>query len=515
PPAFQCPDIAAARVTMGPATSATPSFRATPWTLAARFETSDGTDGSVEVAYLEERPASHSGPFLAEEVDLLQSLADMLRSHVERRRAEDARRASEAMLRTASRMARLGAWTIERPARHVVWSSELREILEGGDGAVPTLDEGLALYAPEYRDAVTAAVRAALAEGTPFDLEVAIDTLRGRRLWVRVSGEAERDAEGQVIRLRGALQDLTDRKNLEQQFLRSQRIESIGTLAGGIAHDLNNVLAPIVLSAEMLRTSVDDPFAIELITAIETSARRGADMVRQVLAFARGVEGQRVPVPLDQLVREIERIANDTFLKSIQVRTDVPPDLPPVVGDRTQLHQVLLNLCVNARDAMPEGGVLSISAKPVIVHAADSGRHPDARPGSYVMVQVEDTGAGMAPSTLDRIFEPFFTTKEPGKGTGLGLPTSLAIVRSHQGFIDVDSTPGRGTALPCLPAGVGHARAAALAHPRPAAARPGPAHPRRGRRRSRARHDRADAGGIRVSHRPGRGRRRGGPDLHE
>jgi nitrogen-specific signal transduction histidine kinase/CheY-like chemotaxis protein len=239
--------------------------------------------------------------------------------------------------------------------------------------------------------------------------------------------------------------DLTDRKKLEEQFLRAQRVESIGTLAGGIAHDLNNVLGPIILSLELLKLKFADPDSEELISMIETGARRGAAMVSQVLSFARGVHGQRVELQIKHVIRDIQKIANDTFLKHILVRTIIPYDLWTIRGDPTQLHQVLLNLCVNARDAMPGGGTLTISAKNLTIGADYAGAPLDAKPGPYVLLQVEDSGAGIPAEIIAQIFDPFFTTKEVGKGTGLGLATTLGIVKSHRGFILVQSELGQGT----------------------------------------------------------------------
>jgi PAS domain S-box-containing protein len=258
--------------------------------------------------------------------------------------------------------------------------------------------------------------------------------------WTLVRGDA-----GQPDAILAIETDVTERKLLEHRFLRAQRLESIGTLAGGIAHDLNNALSPIILSIELLKLDAEDRATQELLSTMEGCAKRGADMVSQVLSFARGVEGRRVAVQLDHLIRGVEKIANDTFLKSIDVRSVIPSKLSPVVGDPTQLHQVLLNLCLNARDAMPDGGVLTLLASDVALDAQTVGPDVQARPGPHVLIEVEDTGVGMAQAVIDRIFEPFFTTKEIGKGTGLGLSTSLAIVKSHQGFVQVDSEPGKGT----------------------------------------------------------------------
>jgi len=252
--------------------------------------------------------------------------------------------------------------------------------------------------------------------------------------------------------------DITAQRNLEAQVLRAQRMESIGTLAGGIAHDLNNALAPIVMAIDLLRMDEQDPQRLAILTTLDTSARRGADMVRQLLSFARGVDRNPVDTNLGSLVADVARIADETFLKTIQVRTELPADLWPVHCDPTQIHQVLLNLCVNARDAMLAGGSLTITASNVQLDQRDATLDIDATAGPYVRVVVADTGAGMTPEILDRAFEPFFTTKQIGHGTGLGLSTSLAIVKSHGGFVRVDSRVGHGTSvdvyLPASPAAI-------------------------------------------------------------
>lgn len=244
-----------------------------------------------------------------------------------------------------------------------------------------------------------------------------------------------------------AVRDVTERKNHEAQLLREQRMECIGALAGGIAHDLNNSLGPIIMSLDLMKMKFPDPASQRLLDIVSYSAQRGADMVRQVLAFGRGVEGRRVELQVKHLVDEIAKIANETFLKNIEVRTEIPHDLWTVVGDPTQMHQVLLNLCVNARDAMPNGGKLTISAENITLDAHYAGLNPDAKAGPYVFLKIEDSGTGMPPELIEKIFDPFFTTKEMGKGTGLGLSTSLAIVKSHGGFIRVYSEVGKGTAF--------------------------------------------------------------------
>jgi two-component system cell cycle sensor histidine kinase/response regulator CckA len=239
--------------------------------------------------------------------------------------------------------------------------------------------------------------------------------------------------------------DITERKKLESKLLRVQRMESIGALAGGIAHDLNNVLAPVLMSADMLGERLEDPDAKALVQTISESARRGAEMVRQVLTFARGVESNRAAVDPRYLIADVARIFEDTFLKSIQIRTRLEQDVWSVIGDRTQLHQVLMNLGINARDAMPQGGELSIIASNVVFDATQASMSPEARPGPYVVFAVADSGSGISPDIIEKIFDPFFTTKPVGEGTGLGLATVQGIVKSHGGFVNVYSEPGRGT----------------------------------------------------------------------
>lgn len=263
--------------------------------------------------------------------------------------------------------------------------------------------------------------------------------------WVRDRAYPVRDANGSLVRIVGCAQDITERKDLEDQFLRAQRLEAIGTLASGVAHDLNNILSPMFMIGPLLREKLSDPSDVDLLGIVESSAQRGANVVRQLLTFSRGIAGERGPLQIRHLVKEMTSIMRETFPREIGIVHQVPADLWPVVGDATQLHQVLMNLCVNARDAMADGGRLSIDAKNIELVAADLENHPGVKPGKFVVVTVSDSGHGMSDETKARIFEPFFTTKPPGKGTGLGLSTVLGIVKSHAGFVTVESRLGRGT----------------------------------------------------------------------
>ncbi|MCW1924509.1 PAS domain S-box protein [Luteolibacter arcticus] len=259
------------------------------------------------------------------------------------------------------------------------------------------------------------------------------------------------DPDGKPRSILSINTDITGRKQLEQQFLRAQRMESIGTLAGGIAHDLNNVLAPVIMAVDLLKHRLADPSDREILEIVGASARRGADMVQQILSFARGMEGRRVEVEVCRILQEIVRIIGDTFPKSIRVELEMEAGLHPVHADPTQLHQVLLNLCVNARDAMPEGGLLCLRSS--------NSNHGEPR----VRIEVEDTGTGIPAGLLGKIFDPFFTSKEPGKGTGLGLSTALAIVRGHGGALEVASELGKGTVFTMHLPALGHAGARPVA----------------------------------------------------
>ena len=256
-----------------------------------------------------------------------------------------------------------------------------------------------------------------------------------------------RDNEGKPKSVLAINTDITEKKKIETQFLRAQRMESIGTLAGGIAHDLNNILAPIMMSIDILKLGARDTQTKTILETIEVSAKRGADIVRQVLSFARGLEGERTEVQPKHLLKDLENIIKDTFPKDIRLQFSIPNDIWTILGDPTQVHQILLNLCVNARDAMPNGGNLTISVENCVLDEQYVAMNIQAKPGRYVNIGVTDSGTGMPPAIVDKIFEPFFTTKELNKGTGLGLSTVMAIVKSHEGLINVYSEPGKGTAF--------------------------------------------------------------------
>jgi two-component system cell cycle sensor histidine kinase/response regulator CckA len=254
-----------------------------------------------------------------------------------------------------------------------------------------------------------------------------------------------RDKDGRAKSMLVINTDVTEKRRIEVQFMRAQRMESLGILAGGIAHDLNNILTPIMLSIDVLKSMTPDAHQKSILETIELSARRGSDIVQQVLSFARGMEGQRIVIQPKYLLKDIEHIVNDTFPKDIRLELALPHETWSILGDPTQVQQILLNLCVNARDAMPNGGTLTVKTENCLADEHYVAMNRQARLGSYVAISVTDVGVGISPDIIDSIFEPFFTTKEVGKGTGLGLSSVKAIVKNHGGFINVYSEIGRGT----------------------------------------------------------------------
>ena len=292
--------------------------------------------------------------------------------------------------------------------------------------------------------AVAAGIRQVLrGESLDYVIEYACPASGGVTRWFRLTANAVffSDVRFAVV----IHSEISERKAIEDRLLRGQRLESLGTLAGGIAHDLNNVLAPIMMAVHLLAEQNSDPAQQRIIASMGRSVERGAAMVRQVLSFSRGLGGERSIIVPRRLLDEVASIIRETFPKNITLKLNLPRELWTMVGEPTQLHQVLLNLCVNARDAMPEGGTLTLTAENVVLDDAYSSLHPDARRGPHLVLQVADTGTGIPPEIRDKIFALFFTTKPVGKGTGLGLSSTLSIVKGHHGFINVYSEVGKGS----------------------------------------------------------------------
>ena len=316
------------------------------------------------------------------------------------------------------------------------------------------------LYGWTPDEAVGRTANELMPDNSLFESTRALHTVQHHDAWNGEVKQKSRDGREHIIQSRWTLvrepdgkpkailvvnTDITEKKQLESQLLRGQRLESIGTLASGLAHDLNNVLAPIMMAVQFIKDNTEDDGMRACFQTLETCSRRGADIIRQVLMFARGVEGERILLNPKHLIQEMQRIANETFPRAIEINTRISKQPCVLLGDATQIQQVIMNLCVNARDAMPHGGTLTIGLDKKELDAAGVAIHPKAKAGSYVVISVTDTGTGIPPELVDKIFDPFFTTKPLGQGTGLGLPTVLGIAENHGGFVHLETKPGAGT----------------------------------------------------------------------
>ncbi|HTR99125.1 MAG TPA: PAS domain S-box protein, partial [Bacteroidota bacterium] len=361
----------------------------------------------------------------------------------ERKAAEERIRDTESQFRLiAENVADLIA-VLDTEGKRLYLSPSYRSIMPDPEAMLGT--DGFGEVHPDDMERAREAFRRIAADGEPSKGEFRMVRAGGKERIVEVRASAVRGTDGKVSQVIIVSRDVTEERKIAAQFLRAQRMESIGTLASGIAHDLNNVLAPILMSIEVLKARLPGPGGQKVLNTIEAATKRGSEIVRQVLAFGRGVAGDHLPVQPRHVIGEVVKIARETFPRSIDVASDLPRDLWTIMADPTQLHQVLLNVFVNARDAMPRGGTLAVTAENMTVDDTFVRMHPEAKIGTYVAISISDSGEGIPAEIREKIFEPFFTTKEVGRGTGLGLSTTLAIVRSHGGFINLYSEMGTGT----------------------------------------------------------------------
>ncbi|PAX56142.1 CBS domain-containing protein [Brunnivagina elsteri] len=303
------------------------------------------------------------------------------------------------------------------------------------------------LIISEDKPQVIVTVKDAIAKNQPFEIEYRLRDRGGEIHYCWEKGKPIYDTDGQLLQIDGVIFDITEKKQLEQQFYHAQRLESLGTLASGIAHDLNNILTPILAVAQLLPLKIKslDESSQKLLKMQEVNAKRAAELVQQILSFARGDGGKRSFIEIQQLLLDIEQIVKGTFPKTIAIATDISDNLSTVFADGNQLHQIFMNLLVNARDAMPDGGTLTIAADNLLIDENYAKMNMEAKVGAYVVITITDTGIGIPPEIIDRIFDPFFTTKDLGKGTGLGLSSTIGIVKNHDGFITVRSELGKGS----------------------------------------------------------------------
>ena len=380
-------------------------------------------------------------------------LVGLNRDITERRQLEERVRKSEELATQVNHLALIGGWEYDVEAAQLTWTDGVRRIHEVEEMFQPTLENTQPFYPPESQALLLSAFNHAGAAAPDFDHELALITGKGRRRWVRVLGRAEFRADGQPLRVHGAIQDVTvrheseeSRRELETQLFQAQKMETLGTLAGGIAHDFNNLLTGIIGYHELAADSVpEDHPARACLAEARNASLRARELVEQILTFGRqSPGGGHGPLDLTLIAEEARRFLRATLPASISLELRIAPDCPPVLGDATQIHQVLLNLGSNAAHAMRlHGGTFTIAIEPAqptpeLTHILGS-----AASGAYVRLAVSDTGHGMDEATRRRIFDPFFTTKST-QGTGLGLSVVHGIVRAHRGVIDVESAPGAG-----------------------------------------------------------------------
>lgn len=378
----------------------------------------------------------------------------------ERRRTEEALRASELKYRDIFTWAPIGIYQSTKDGRILMANESLTRMLgyeKSEELRKLSMDTDIYFSAADRKAVIEKYDRADV--GFASNLPVRWKKKDGSPIWVSLTAHTVRNATGKMLYYEGFVHDITEQKTMEEQVRQAQKLESVGTLASGIAHDFNNILGIIIGHISLVKRNASGQKALlASAESISKAADRGAMLVRHLLTFARKTESFVESVQVNDIILELTKLMEETFPKSIAVSHYLAADLPLIQGDATQLHQVVLNLCVNARDAMPTGGILSIATDDVSLETAQK-RFPGADAARYIRIVITDTGTGMDEITKRRIFEPFFTTKGPGKGTGLGMSIVYGIMESHGGFIDVDSIVGTGTTftiilpVPTAPAG--------------------------------------------------------------
>ncbi len=461
PPGWQYPEITCARITFSGRERATANYRDTPWKQSADILLSGKTVGALAVCYLEQMPESDDGPFLKEERHLIKDIARQLGVMMQRWKAEEALRESEAKLSDALKMARAGHWEYDVDRDMFTFNDNFYRIFrataaEAGGYEISSADYARRFCHPDDAAIVEDEVRRAVESTDPSyncKIEHRILYADGEVGWMTVRFFIIKDSRGRTVKTYGVNQDITElrrageeRQKLEEQLLASQKIEAIGRLAGGVAHDFNNLLSVILSYTEFAMEGVPEGASLRGdLRQVKKAGERAATLTRQLLAFSRRQVLQPVHLSLNEVAEGVEKMLRRILGEDIDLVQMLAPDLGPTLADPGQIEQVLMNLVVNARDAMPEGGRLTIETSNAEIDEEYAARHAGVKAGPYVRLAVTDTGCGMDGQTKAQLFEPFFTTKGKGKGTGLGLSTVYGIVKQSGGNIWFYSEPGRGT----------------------------------------------------------------------
>ena len=367
----------------------------------------------------------------------------------ERKQAEETLRQSEARLVNAQRIARLGNWEWEIEADITRWSDQVYDIFaitpEKFSG---TYEAFLERVHPDDRELVQEATRRALDENAPLDIEYRIVRPDTSERVIHAHGEVEFDADGKPVRMSGTVQDITERKSLEEQIRQIQKLDAVGKLAGGVAHEFNNLLFVLRGNMDLLGLRISDtPELRQILETMTRQIKRGAYLTRLLVAYARQRPLRPKKMNINDVIRETTKLLEGSLSDAIEIDTVCARDLWTTMVDRGELECAIVNLAVNAQDAMPEGGKLTVETANVRVDGKSLGNGDDAWSDEYVKLAVTDTGCGMAAVIVERAFEPFFTTKEVGKGTGLGLSMVYGFVKQSGGHVTIDSEPNNGTTV--------------------------------------------------------------------
>ncbi len=381
------------------------------------------------------------------------------RDITDRKRMEDDLRQSAELLRESGRIARVGGWSADIEKGTVMWSPEMKTIHEVEPDFSPSYDGNRNFAAPEWQDKVLKSYRRCIQYGGSLDEEFEIITAKGNRRWVRTTGEAVKDSSGKIIRVIGALQDISDRKKTEEEKKKLQehlnqarKMEAIGILAGGIAHDFNNILSGLMGFTDLAMLEAGDNDALKkYLTQVSSSSLRARDLVRHILTFSRKSDADKQPLMINPIIKETIKFIRASLPANIEIKQDLRIDEGHIFGDATQIHQILMNLFTNAGHAMKDaGGVLEVTLDIVTLEENQTGYFGKTPPGNYLRLSISDTGCGIPKKIIDRIFEPFFTTKEREEGTGMGLATVYGILKEMGGGISVYSEEGAGTTFKIL-----------------------------------------------------------------
>jgi len=446
PPAMQYPEVSTACVRYGGQDFCTFGHEKTPWMLVSEFVTVDGVRGEVEVAYHKERPESVRGPFLAEEVALLTSIGEMLKGAIERRRAKEQQALLDERLGFALGAADMGVWEWDVITNNVTWSEQVAR-MTGLDVMFGTFGQYSVLVHPEDRDSVyTRLERAANGRDDLKELSFRLRRPQGGWRHMAVRARIERQPRQRATKIVAALIDVSERRALEESLRQAQKVEVLGQIASGVAHDFNNVVTVLIGNAHLLRNSLPPEVPGRgRADASRAPSGHGRSLSTQLLNFARQAIFNPSRVDVCALVERMKplivRIAGRPRITTV---IDLDAEAGMLWADPVQIEQLIFNLVINARDAMPDGGTLEVRTN------VEERANAEGDTTSYVCIEVRDTGLGIAPEAKKRLFEPFFTTKAPGKGTGLGLAVVAGTVRQWNGIIEVDSEPGIGSTFRVL-----------------------------------------------------------------